>query len=172
MEGKPGAKAKYEWTVIELLDQMVRNQSGGEMIKYVADVSKNNDEFILQRCGKEIERLMEVTRGKKSETNPDPSSTPSLLKRASNKLKREGKKKLLGDEYQLLEQARFRNGGEIHQWMYDRFSLGELLKNCGFKNVAVKTAFESHIPDWTSFKLDGENGVVRKPDSLFMEGIK
>src|SRR3954466_15051724 len=123
---------------------MVRNQSGGEMIKYVADTSKDNDAFILERCGKEIERLMEVTRGEKNKTVASANSKPSILKRASNKLKRESKKKILGNEdYALLEQARFRNGGEIHQWMYDRFSLGELLKSCGFKNVEVKTAFES-----------------------------
>jgi hypothetical protein len=56
--------------------------------------------------------------------------------------------------------------------MSDRFSLSELLKGCGFRNPIVRTAFDSAIPDWSEFRLDGENGIVRKPDSLFMEAVR
>jgi predicted SAM-dependent methyltransferase len=172
LDGKAGAKEKYEWSKIEMLDQMVRNTTGGEMLRYVTDRSKNNDEFRLQRHGAEMKRLFEAVRGGGEKSNAPAPPVPSLFSRAKSKLKRELTKKLLGDEYELLQQARFRNSREIHQWMYDRFSLAELLKVCGFNSLQVKTAFESAIPGWSDFKLDGENGIVRKPDSLFMEAVK
>lgn len=172
LEGKPGAKEKYEWSKIEMLDQMVRNSTGGEMLRYVADLTKNNDEFLLHRHGAEMKRLFEAVRGGGEKSNAPAPKTPSFFSRAKNKLKRELTKSLLGDEYELLQQARFRNSGEIHQWMYDRFSLGELLQSCGFKDPVVRTAFDSAIPNWPEFRLDGENGIVRKPDSLFMEAVK
>jgi hypothetical protein len=80
---------------------------------------------------------------------------------------------LLGSEYEMLRIGRFRHGGEIHQWMYDSYSLGRLLLACGFKSVAVRSATESYIPDWSSHNLDTEpDGSVYKPDSLFVEALK
>ena len=72
-----------------------------------------------------------------------------------------------------LEAGRFRNGGEIHQWMYDEYSLGTLLKGAGFENIQRKSAYESQIPHWEEhMALDVEDGKVRKPDSLFLEATK
>src|SRR5262249_15085538 len=95
-----------------------------------------------------------------------------LYRRAASSLKRKVIQMVVGDEYRLLDVARFRSRGEVHQWMYDRFSLSQLLESCGFKNPVVRTAFESAIPGWSAFKLDEEGGIVRKPDSLFMEAVK
>ena len=169
----PGAKEKHEWMLLELIDQMVRTETGGQMLKYIVDISKNNDKFLVDRLGNEATRLFKTARG----TNGVDWATHSALggsvyRRATNKLREKIIKIALGDEYRLLQVSRFRNQGEVHQWMYDRFSLSELLKGCGFKNPVVRTAFESAIPNWSEFRLDGENGVVRKPDSLFMEAVR
>ena len=72
----------------------------------------------------------------------------------------------------VVEFGKFRKGGEIHLCMYDQYSLGKLLKDNGFKNVLVRNAFTSFINSCDNFNLDGKDGIVRKPDSLFMEGIK
>jgi hypothetical protein len=57
--------------------------------------------------------------------------------------------------------------------MYDRYSLGKLLKQAGFREVRVFRADESMIANFNSYLLDIEpDGSVRKPDSLFMEGRK
>ncbi len=67
----------------------------------------------------------------------------------------------------------FRLSGEVHQWMYDRYSLVCLLTKCGFRSPRVCTAAESAIPNWTGYNLDSDSdGVVYKPDSLFMEAFK
>ncbi|EKD59314.1 MAG: type 11 SAM-dependent methyltransferase [uncultured bacterium] len=56
--------------------------------------------------------------------------------------------------------------------MYDRFSLERLMTDAGFMDPSVTTAFESRIPGFARYGLDVVDGVVRKPDSLVMEGGK
>jgi hypothetical protein len=73
---------------------------------------------------------------------------------------------------QAFEEGVFRNSGEIHRWMYDRYSLRRLLEQAGFIDVRICRADESRIPDFNSYNLDVVEGKVRKPVSLFMEGIK
>jgi predicted SAM-dependent methyltransferase len=177
LQGVPGAAEKYEWSMLELFDQLVRNVSGGEMISYIKDASKNNDQFLLERNGYEVKRIMDLLRERKQEEKrfpeiPAPSKSPvSALKK---KIKDRMQKPLSDEDLQALSIGRFRMQGEIHQWMYDRYSLKLLLEKCGFKNCERKTAFESGIKDWNKFNLDGNSQTkeVRKPDSLFMEAVK
>jgi predicted SAM-dependent methyltransferase len=166
INGVPGASEKYNWTMLELFDQAVRTKGGGEMATYIADKSKNNDEFLIERNGKETEDLIKNLRIKKSKIISKPSYT--LKQRIKSKLTR----LLLGDDVKALYIGKFRLSGEIHQWMYDRYSLTELLKNIGFKEVKVVKADESAIKDWNIFQLDMQNGKIRKPDSLYIEAIK
>ncbi|OKH17249.1 hypothetical protein [[Limnothrix rosea] IAM M-220] len=76
-------------------------------------------------------------------------------------------------DYIALKIGRFRQSGEVHQWMYDRYSLERLLEECGFVEVKQCAAHESRISNWTSFNLDTEpDGAIYKPDSLYMEATK
>jgi ubiquinone/menaquinone biosynthesis C-methylase UbiE len=71
----------------------------------------------------------------------------------------------------LLGDARKR--GEIHQWMYDRFSLKAMLLQLGYLEIHIKKYNESLIPNWNSYGLDlDENGNEYKPGSLYVEGVK
>lgn len=169
----PLAREKYEWSVIEMLDQTVRTTSGGEMVKYVADRAKNNDAYLLERNGEELRGLMTQIRSEHP-TPPAGNNGQAASGRPRIRVRQKLLQLLLGKSYPLLEEVRFRHSGEIHQWMYDRFSLAELLREAGFRSSHPTTAFESKIPNWPSFKLDGDpvTGRVRKPDSLFMEAVK
>ena len=62
LNGVHGASEKYNWTMLELFDQVVRSATGGEMIEYIKDISKNNDSFLIERNGHEVKRLMEMYR--------------------------------------------------------------------------------------------------------------
>ena len=63
--------------------------------------------------------------------------------------------------------------GELHRWMYDRYSLQSLLIECGFREPRVETATTSRIDGWVTFCLDTEaDGTIYKPESLFVEAIK
>ena len=70
-----------------------------------------------------------------------------------------------------MKEGWFRTSGEVHRWMYDKFSLGRVLEKAGFSNVVVCAPSVSRIPGFISYGLDVINGEVRKPDSLFMEGF-
>ena len=176
LEGVQKADQKYDWTMLELFDQIVRSSTGGEMIKYIKDESINNDDFLLKRNGYEVKRLMEIFRvGEKKNSSESIVSFPTLkaqLKKLPKQIKRKFIHFLLGNDYKAYQSGLFRFQGEIHQWMYDRYSLKRLLETVGFNDIQTKTAFESAIPEWKKFNLDGTNGEIRKPDSLFMEAIK
>ncbi len=162
-----GASEKYNWTVLEMLDQTVRTVGGGGMAEYIKDESKYNDAFLLERNGKETSDLIKNLRNKNQNSSyTKPSYT--LKERIKSKLTR----MLLGKDMEALRLGKFRLSGEIHQWMYDRFSLKVLLEQKGFKEVKVVQADESEIPEWNNFQLDITDGKIRKPDSLFMEAVK
>jgi hypothetical protein len=80
---------------------------------------------------------------------------------------------LLGADFENLRLGRFRIRGEVHQWMYDRFSLKMLLEQAGFCEIRTYSALESRIGNWSEYHLDtGVDGTAYKPDSLYMEAAK
>ncbi|NEQ62600.1 MAG: methyltransferase domain-containing protein [Moorea sp. SIO4A1] len=181
-DGSQEWAANYEFILLEMYDQTIRNHSGGEMAAYLFQEHIPNQDFIVKRLGIEAKNLIEA--GRKRREQHQPNSTPenkplNLLKqvyrfvRHPNYRRESMLKSLLGEDYSALQVGRFRQSGEVHQWMYDRYSLATLLKKCGLENIIQHSASESYIPQWTSFNLDTEpDGSVYKPDSLFMEGIK
>ena len=69
--------------------------------------------------------------------------------------------------------GQFRLSGELHQWMYDRFSLSRLMVNSGFISPVAKNTAESSILGWGSYHLDEDSaGKPYKPDLIFVEAIK
>ena len=140
-----------------MFDQMVRNHSGGEMLEYWKQNPMPAESFVIERAGSEVLNLLPGLR-----QSAPPDSRPSREDR-------------LGGDPQMGagKIGEFRSSGEIHLWMYDRYSLGRLLQESGFKNVKICRANESDIPNFNGYLLDIEaNGAVRKPDSLFMEARK
>ena len=169
LDNVPLAAEKYEWTMLEMYDQVVRTKSGGEMIMYLKDQTKGNDAFVLHRNGKEVENILSMVRNAKDVKEPQGAATQGFKQRIKERLLQ----RWLGHNYKaLMETALFRSQGETHQWMYDRYSLKALLESCGFKDAKRLSAFDSTIPGWNSFALDGNGHEVRKPDSLFMEARK
>lgn len=63
--------------------------------------------------------------------------------------------------------------GEIHHWMYDRYSLSDLLLSVGFRDIQVEQPSTSRIKNWSHFNLDtNEDASIHAPDSLYVEGVK
>ena len=171
----------YEWILLEMYDQAVRNKSCGEMATYLSKENIPNKEFIFKRMGKEARDLIE--NGVRIRQVHKPAAPENRFKRLAKRIKallfnatyrKESLIKLIfNKEYNALQIGRFRQAGEIHQQMYDRYSLNFLMRSNGFENVVQRTATESFIPDWTKFNLDTEpDGSAWKPASLYMEGIK
>lgn len=164
--------ADYEWSMLELYDQVVRTSSGGEIGKFWTQDTIINQQTIINRVGNEFVQFRNALKSTISSNSIDVRAPQiTFARRIKHKLLQWLLENSDYDEH--LKLAKFRLGGEIHQWMYDSFSLGQLLVKCGFKNVVKRDAFTSAIPNWENHCwLDVEAGNTRKPDSLFMEAIK
>jgi predicted SAM-dependent methyltransferase len=184
IDGDQDWAVNYEWIMIEMFDQIMRNYSGGRMAEYLLQEKVVNEKFIFSRCGTEarkIRNLVQIVDPKRFPQKNKKSFSPifysknflSQVKRFPCSIREQVLKIILGKEYETLNVGRFRASGEIHQWMYDRYSLRCLLKTCGFSEIIQRSASESYVPCWSSFNLDTElDGSIYKPDSLYMEAIK
>jgi len=148
--GDGAAANRYEWMTLEMMDQMVRDRSGGEMLRYWMRNPMPAEDYVIKRMGREVLNFLEqIRKNPSAKFQEAPASTPPE------------------------EVGKFRDSGEVHKWMYDRFSLRKLLESAGFIDAKVSAAGESAIPNFASFHLDQlQSGDVRKPDSLFMEARK
>lgn len=165
--------ADYDWILLELFDQMVRTESGGGMFRYLTSGKVINPAFVVARVGIEAERLMEgeSTVGKHSMSSR--AGWGYYWMRFREKAAIQLCAFLLGRESkQAMQHALLRHSGQLHLWMYDRFSLHRFLQEAGFVDVRRCDATESRIPDFATYNLDTDGGRVRKPDSLFMEAVK
>lgn len=176
--------ANYDWIMLEMYDQTVRNYSGGHMAEYLKQTVLHDEKYILDRIGfigRSIRDQFLQTKATTDEVRSTKSSFSRVLE-INDKLKNLAKpqnlrKRLLNkilskEEKQMLEVGRFRLGGEVHYWMYDRFSLSELLKDCGFENINILDPFTSEISDWSKYELDVKDGLAFDPTSLFVEATK
>jgi len=164
-DGDEAWQLNYDWVMLELYDQTVRDRSGGEMGQHLSQDPVPNRDFIVERLGLEARRILAAAEAARESPPPQPPEKRSLRETAI--------RRLLGPEYALLQLGRFRDGGEIHQWMYDRYSLAKVLAEAGFADAQPAGATESRIPRWAGFELDTEtDGTVCKPDSLFMEAVR
>ena len=158
--------ANYEWIVLELLDQMVRNRRGGEMASYLSRSTASVSSLTTARYGAEAAQI---------KTLPPQDSVEIPLKKIKPAVKAfyQLLPQSLKRFYTALKIGYYRQGGEVHQWMYDRYSLSNLLEDCGLEKVVQRSASDSYLADWRNFNLDTEpDGSVYKPDSLFMEALK
>ena len=167
------SEANYDWMLLEMYDQTVRNVPGGHMAEFFKTPKMVNEKFVIDRIGRVGRDIREAyLSGKSDRSNLSKAfSSPTMFKKALRfgliKVA-----KMLGLYSKATEVGSFRLGGEIHMWMYDRYSLGKLLLQCGFSSATVKSPSTSDIPNWDSYELDIREGNAVDPTSLFMEAKK
>ena len=169
-------KKKYAWIIVELLDQMVRTESGGEMLKIYQDTKTVNDdymsEYIYERVGEKLH----------ASNNLPVSST---YKDKLGKLNVKMIKKLIFYTYISIIKKLFpmsiKNNlilntsvGERHLWMYDKYSLSEKISKNGFINIRFFSHNESQIPKFSDYHLDTnvDGNPYKGVSSLYSEAIK
>jgi predicted SAM-dependent methyltransferase len=169
LSGDPVWRQRYEWILLEMYDQTVRETSGGEMLAYLQRNPMPEEDFVSERIGGELKRAI----GPQGQPpiNPTRPKTPSVV---GNFLRRKLARLALGrDGIRAHDIGRFRASGEIHLWMYDAYSLANALQRAEFLNSRQCSASESAILNWSEFHLDTEaDGTVYKPDSLYMEAVR
>jgi predicted SAM-dependent methyltransferase len=152
----PAQVLDYQWTVLQLIDQMVREDCGGEMLRVLRE-RRFNPGFVRRQVGDEAaDFLDESTPAARTQAAP-----ATALQGVKGKVKR-----WLG--------RNARSQGEAHRWMYDRLSLRLVMEEAGFSGFRVVTHLESSLPDWDRYHLDTsrDGSGPRKPDSLFAEAFK
>ena len=167
----------YDWIMLELYDQTVRNSSGGEMARFLANLDEKDRFFVRSRIGSEADKFWSPKQalhsGYRLKAMMNRISCGKLLKRLREKLAGWLVYLIAGKAaFRNFQMGVFRGSGEVHQWMYDRYSLKRLLNEAGFVNVKICAANESRIPEYEKYSLDVLNGIVRKPDSLYIEARK
>jgi SAM-dependent methyltransferase len=167
--GDAEARRRHAWAMLEMYDQVVREQPGGEMLTYLAGAEPAD--LAWYRLGADGRIIREHL-----ERRVEPPAPPGRARRLTNLFRgwRERLiRRLLGREYALLQLGRFRRGGEVHLWMYDRHSLRELVGAAGFVDVRRTNAEDSAIPGWADEHLDVQpDGAAAKPDSLYAEAVR
>jgi predicted SAM-dependent methyltransferase len=175
--GEPGAADDYDWMLLEMFDQMVRERSGGDMLEYLRKNPLPNEQFVYERIGHEGREIVESIRSHVPSKRERPGMVRPVYRRI-RALARKSREMIWSspagrDSAHALAIGRFRLGGEVHQSMYDRFSLARLLIEAGFSQPTLRSATESAIPDWSRFHLDTRaDGTLNKPDLFFMEAVK
>ena len=178
LAGEAASAYDYDWVMMELYDQATREKSGGGMVEYLRRSPLPNEAFVLKRIGVEGRELLAALRAQDGGGKPARSTALRALLSGLRSLPiaagRLAAAALLGAEgRRALAIGRFRLSGEVHQWMYDRYSLARLLKDAGFHETHACDAATSRIPDWGRFNLDTlPDGQVIKPDLFFMEAVK
>ncbi len=157
-EPSEASRDEHRWMTLELLDQLVRDSSGGLMRRWWSCDPVPARAFLIERIGEEAAAGITAVAAAR-----DAAGEPVLAADAI----------FQPEPANPRAAARFRASGERHRWMYDRVSLVALLEEVGFRDVHPTNATTSRIPGFAAACLDAdEEGRPRKPDSLFVEGVK
>lgn len=162
--GDEDARLRYEWIRLEMMDQLARHKSGGDMVGF------------LHRFGQRIRGYLHERLGRSGDEMIPPigiGAESTEIKHILRRLKR----RLIGGISRVVPDScrvgRFRLSGESHLCMYDQYLLSTLLASCRFVEIKSASAKESRILDWNSTLLDCDSqGNPDCPTSLFMEAVK
>jgi SAM-dependent methyltransferase len=160
----------HQWTRLELVDQLAREQSGGLMLVFARGLDASARSRVMTRAGAELPAMLSEVRVK----------CARRLLRGGWRRARSGLLLLLaqmlggGAWREAVRAGLFRASGEVHRTMYDSLVLEQAVMAAGFEKGQVMSATTSAIPDFARYELDatGADGVSRKPDSLYYEAIK
>lgn len=169
-----GEHDKADFVVVEMVDQCVRSESGGELGRLYRQLSNQASEkqemieYVRERVGETLQPASAV---------PTPSAGVKLrtLVALRSRIERLWIRLCL-----LALPAAFRaqnvsqaTVGERHQWLWDFHQLRNELEGAGFIEVQRQTADRSTIPDFPLHVLDlNTEGQPRKGASLYVEARK
>jgi SAM-dependent methyltransferase len=168
---------RYRWAVLELLDQIVRDQSGGLMSQSCAR-GDFDPEFGRIRFGDVFDEFAPPG----SEDARSPRARPLMTRLTAltySSLISGMRRRVLGavDRCCGTHMRSLRNDprctGELNRWMYDELSLEMLLEAEGFRECRRQDHRSSMIPGWDRYALDQSTaGSHAIEPSLYFEARK
>ncbi len=174
LKGERDAEFQLEYTYLELFDQVTRTVPGGQLYTAWLRCPAEHAAFVEGRAGDDFRAT--VLRREAKPRRLSALLRPGGWRRAWSMLRERGveftARVLLGKRgAEAVREGLFRASGEVHRVMYDEARLARRLVAAGFHAPQRMTAIESRFQGFAAFNLDAENGRVRKPDSLFIEGV-
>jgi predicted SAM-dependent methyltransferase len=172
---------KANFLVLEMLDQMIRQKSGGELGDYYKNIKISDDiqmkQFIYERTGETISTTL-ATQQKISTS----SKLKKIFKFITNPSKLWTKfephycytiASLLPSAF-LKQNVSFSQVGEKHTWIYDFYTLSKVLEDVGFSEVKKLSYNHSGIAGFPLIPLDmNKDGFPRKgKESMYIEATK
>ena len=172
-----GEHEQADFVVLEMIDQCVRRESGGELARYYR---------MLQSSPEEHAALIEFVRertGMNNSTNASvgpPNARRLTIAYLARAIQRRVERIWTLSVLQLLPKAyRTQNVslsavGERHHWLWDFEQLRAELERVGFQSVTRCTASESRFDffPFHSLDLDAQGRPRKGSQSLFIEAIK
>ena len=180
--GGSGAAELYEWSRLDLMDQMVRRQNCGKLLEFLSGIDLAAHPAIAARLTLDLQRYLGLRRdgAAGAPANGALKSWHEVRRRARH-VARRLRERIAAALVRCVAGRRaadafveglFRTSGEVHQWMYDAYSLRSIMRDAGLVDVALKQADESAIPGFAEYQLDAVGARIRRPGSLFAEGRK
>jgi len=173
-----GEHLKADFVVLELIDQCVRSESGGELGRYynrlsLADKKSELADFIAIRTGeKEISTPIVIPKlswGRMKDAFCQPRKVLGVLERFYCRLVT----RLLPSAFRE-QNVSFAHVGERHAWIYDFYELSKLLEQAGFVSIQKLSCDKSNISGFPVNELDvSVEGRPRKGvQSMYVEALK
>jgi SAM-dependent methyltransferase len=169
LDAKDYRRSKFSF--VEVVDQCVRKNSGGQLANYLNDGMEAADpgfrDYVLSRLGQDFETPSKMF---------EPLQITRILGKAVSLSKSFWIRfltALLPKSFSTLNLSHAATG-ELHQWLWDYQSFREVLLIAGFKEVN-KVCFESTTrPDLPLLELDrNSRGEPRKGlESMYIEAVK
>lgn len=172
-DADPAKRGMYEWTLIELLDQLVRTRPEGAMGPWLRELRTGNNHQLQRYVQSRTQSTGSIHVGDERPASALP--TPLSVQRLRGKfLKLYLRFVALLVPISLRDLVLVRTSvGERHQWMYDHYGLRLLLEHCGFSDVVQVSHCTSGIPDLAGTQLDtNADGSPYKRNSLYFEARK
>jgi hypothetical protein len=173
-DGDPAKSKYYSWMVVELLDQMVRMQSGGEMVKLLRVARTRDDEEFSRYVELHSERMLDCRccTHKKGFVNRLRNLNWGKIENRILLARLRIAKCFVprAIRYMVFVETGI---GERHQWMYDYYGMCQLLSEVGLGNVERMSHNQSNIDGFNNDYLDAnKDGAPYKYDSLYVECVK
>lgn len=153
---------RYRWSVLELIDQLVRERPGGLLLECLKN-GEFDAEYAKETSGDTYTEFFSRDHSRPEQNQPM-KGVVSIIRALLYKMLRAVK--LLGvrgDPHKTREASK---------WMYDRLSLTLLLEKQGFVQIDAKSYGESGINGWERYDFDRSNhGDYPIDPGLCMEAI-
>jgi predicted SAM-dependent methyltransferase len=168
---------KADFLILEIIDQCTRSITGGELGAYYeklqASPQENKDiiAYVKSRTGHIIQE--KNNRKKSKNTIKNIITNPKIILYQIEKWYYQLVIKFLPKAFQQ-QNISLTAIGEKHAWMYDFYTIKDLLSKAGFTDVTRMTAYSSSIFEFPCKPLDvTEDETPRKgAESMYIEAMK